>query len=582
MNVPFLQTATFTGLVSTDEYYTSQEWKEAYDIATFYSQNSAILVEQTTFRELTSLKANNQLKPGQYYQINDFQLMWWNLNLTDNTILSSDTIEPLLVLALSTNNISQQAYSVLHPSDIVYYDIDARTSATWNVGPYDIPNFKGWIYRRVNLPKNIDIPWDWRYITHNCCKYDLNAISTYNSGTTYSRNAVVYNSARTLIYISVQNNNINNPVTSSSWWRSLGFIQDYYPTSEGSSNFLEAVAGLVPLSSTRGQFYTFTNNLTVPKNRINVEDYFNIYNIVIDQGEEQRQGNTIFNVGNNIQRFFQDIRIKFNCLNNLFSGNASYNIVCGADFFGNIFTSFFTNSVVGDGFQSNFFNSFQLSNSTISNNFRQNYASRIGLGGILTLCKIGETCQNNFFGGGSFRNNNIDENFSRNSTGALFSYNNINFNCTDNIFETGFSYNKLGSFVQNNSIGTNFTYNTLGNSCTNNTIGNFCNFNNIQNEFSYNTIGTDFQGNNLNNYFTNNSVGNIFQFNSIGNDFQNNTTGLNFIRTNIGNEIQSIDFTGATHVYNSYDKNIFKNFDSIARLSYFNSNDQLVITDPTA
>lgn len=42
------------------------------------------------------------------------------------------------------------------------------------------------------------------------------------------------------------------------------------------------------------------------------------------------------------------------------------------------------------------------------------------------------------------------------------------------------------------------------------------------------------------------------------------------------------DVIGATYVYNPYNTRLFKNSNGNVRLSYFNSSDQLVVTDPTA
>ena len=52
------------------------------------------------------------------------------------------------------------------------------------------------------------------------------------------------------------------------------------------------------------------------------------------------------------------------------------------------------------------------------------------------------------------------------------------------------------------------------------------------------------------------------------------------------NNINNIDWLNAIptpiHVYLTYDCKIFKNSAEIPRLSYYNENDQLVITDITA
>lgn len=582
MNVPFLQTATFTGLVSTNEYYTSQEWSQAYDIATFYSQNSAILIEQTTFSELTSLKANNQLKPGQYYQINDFELKWRGQGLYDpEPFKSSGVIEPLLVLALSSNKISGQAYSTLHPNDIVYYNIDAKTSTGWGIFPGpggSVPGIKGWITRRIDTTRNIDIGWDWRYIKNNCCKYDFSAIPVWNSSNTYNFKNLVQSPTGKLYY-SIQNNNTNRSLTDTDWWAqysdATSEVNTFYPSGEIDSFApLQAIKltsifpyTITPILSTRTQLPTFSDANSV-----------NLKNIKIESG-----------------------------FNNLFLSNLVQDCTIGTDFYCNIITGsvgfgrgFEKNTIKSSFYNNNIGSSFI--NNTINNNFNNNTTNgyRTGIYPTgLEFCTIQNTCSNNHFGInfafntvgdscisnlfiGRSRNNSIENNLQTNTVFPFFENNIILSECKNNIINNSFVFNKIGESFQNNTLGANFIYNNIGNNFYDNTIGNFFQFNNIQNNFGNNIIGTDFSYNNIGNTFDNNSVGNIFQFNNIASEFQNNTTSINFIKTNIGNSIASINFTGATHVYNNYDKNLFLNFDSIARLSYFNSNDQLVVTDPTS
>jgi hypothetical protein len=624
VNVPFLQTATFTGLVSTDDYLTSQEWSDAfnisttyqlnsgtfvtnsllsglsglllpitqyqevsgnwqntyttvtnnssswntaYSIATFYSQNSAILIEQTTFSELTSLKHSSQLKPGQLYQINDFQLMWWNLGQNAVQILSSDVIEPLIVQAIKNDKLRPEALSVLYTDDIVYYDIEARASTTWSAGPSDIPNFKGWIYRRVDSKKNIDIPWDWRHITHNCCTYDIYTVPLYIPDTTYNRGSLVRSPLQpNKLFISIINNNRSSNATPATNWSSVTNLNDdsviYFPTFESGtgtiqgSNFFEVVLNLSPVLSSRAQFYTFTDSITssTPPSNLTTKPYIN--NIKINDIESCH---TIFNCNNNNSININSIIIDSSCQNNLFNINTLIGV---------------TNVHIGNYFAGNFiFNTF--ANNNIENNF-QNNSIVFGFNNNI----VGNNASLNIFNTTTF--NNIEDNFLRNILGSNFANNNINNNCSDNSFSQGFSFNNLGSNFNNNIIGNNCNYNVFGDICQYNTLSSFFQYNTIETDFSYNSVDVSFYENTIQNTFTNNSLGTNFHSNSIRSNFQNNIIGDNFNNVNIGSEVQSINFIGATHVYNIYEKNIFKNYDLVTRLSYYNSTDQLVITDPTA
>jgi hypothetical protein len=642
MNIPFLQNATFTGLVSTDEHYTSQEWSKAYesstflnnlsgnwqstfttvqsnsanwntayDIATFYSQNSAILVQNTTFTELTSLKASNQLKTGQQYVIDDFELKWINRDSV-GTILRSNVTEPLLVLALGPNTISHEAYSTLHPEDIVYYDIDARTSTTWYSGA-NIPEFKGWIYRRIDRLKNIDICWDWRYITNNCCRYDLDPVPVYSNTTTYSKGNVVKTTANKL-YISIQNSNTGNAVTSLTWWRpATPFNNDsifYYPTTEtGASNFLETVFSLTPILSSRLGFPTFAEFITefgsiLYSQGSNIASRPEVKDIRIEGAGANNSYNMVF-VTNTTNRTLRSILIGPGSFNNVvfgnnpngISGNAAVNnIRIGGSFRGNFITNFFQNSIIGDNVQNNIFN-MNFNNNIIDNNFQNNTVNRsAGIGDVFQRNIVRTSCTGNFLGnfqnniiGGSFTNNVIlnqqlnnvfGESCSNNILNTT-SFNKIGSQFSNNTTGTGFSYNTIENGCTNNTFGTSFTYNTVGNLFANNIIGSNSRSNRLGSEVNGNTIGSNFSFNVVENTLTNNVIGNNFTDNVIRNDFIGNTIQDNFNSVTIGANTGGINFTGATHVYNSYDKQIFLGSNLTPRLSYFNEFDQLVVTDPT-
>lgn len=701
MNVPFLQTATFTGLVSTDGYRTSKEWSDAYtlgttyqtssgsfvtsstlselstlllpitlyqeassdwqntytyvqsnsstwnaayssvttiqpltsnwntayNIATFYSQNSAILVEQTTFSTLTSLKANNQLKPGQLYQINDFQLMWWNLGQNFIQVLSSTTVEPLIVQAITNNKIAAEALSVLHSDDIVYYDIDARTSTTWSAGPSNIPNFKGWIYRRIDLKKNIDIAWDWRYITHNCCRYDIYSVPLYVPDTTYNRGSLVRSpTLPNRLFISLINNNTSSNATPNSNWRAVtNFNNDsltYYPTIEAGvginlgSNYFENVLSLSPILSSRAQFYTFTDSITTPTSASDLSTKSNVNNIKINGPGSYHIIFDCRNSNNNLNTFTIDL----NSRNNLFSISVvagASNTRFGGNFIGNSIFGAFTNNFIGDNFQYNTtINNSLIQFNNIGGQFIRNHFGATGLGQqfqrnfVKDNCSgnyfqntqnntIGDTFQNNSFLG-TFTNNVVGntvtgnvfstttqfnrfgDSFIANTLGSSFQSNIFSNNCNNNTIGTSFAFNTVGSNFNYNNIGNNCTYNSFGEICTYNTLSNFFQFNNIKTDFSYNNINTSFYENTIQNAFTNNTIGDNFHSNTVNSNFQSNVIGSYFNNATIGSEIQGLNFTGATHVYNGYDKNIFKNVNLVPRLSYYNSSDQLVVTDPTA
>ena len=468
----------------------------------------------TTYSGLTTLKAATGLIPGQLYRISDFHLMWHNQSINDTGIKSGLAPEPLIVLALSGNKISHEAKSELYPQDTIYYDIDASGSYSWGTinNNTAIPNFKGWIYRRIDHKLNIDIPWDWRNITVNCCRPNMTSIGLYNSATTYNLYSVVKNASNKLYY-SIQNNNTNNSLTNTNFWLPVSDFTEgntYFVTDESygfrafnkNGNFVNLPAD----TSTRIQQPTFTSSL-------------------VSQGAFQLT----------------------NCNNIKIEGGSS-NVFLG--------NNLIISNTIGNDFSSN----------TIGNNF---YSNTIG---------------------NSFSSNTIGNLFYANTIGNSFYFNTIGNSFYSNTIGNSFYFNIIGNDFYSNTIGNSFNSNTIGDSFYSNTIGNLFYANTIENFFYFNTIGNSFDFNTIGNGFDSNTIGNLFNSNTIGDSFYSNTIGNLFYANTIGNSFRrntveiatSINITGATHVYNNYNTTIFANSNHTVRLSYFNSSDQLVVTDPTA
>jgi hypothetical protein len=600
VNVPFLQNTTFTGLLSTEEYRTSKQWNEAYDIGTIVqalSSNwneaynitslvpnfSAIQADVVLFSELSALKEQSKLRIGQFYVIADFQLKWWNPSLTDQTIKISPVIEPLLVQALSETEINSQAFSLLHPNDIIYYDINAVTSEGWGPSPVlppgPIPEFKGWIRRRIDTSRNIDIGWDWRYITVHCRKLDVSSIPVYNSTTSYSKFSVVISTGGKLHY-SIQNNNQGNSLTNTFWWLQLtgetGFIErdTYFPVADSENSallggFKNNLINLPLLPNTNEQFYTFTNSFTVPGNNASIST--GLRDIFIQRG-----------TGNVFGPFVRNFRVEGSCDYNLIK---EANIIkAEAEFQENTIPALFNLNIFGNRFKRNVFSNYiqgTIPTGNINNIFGNDCADNI-INAEFRFNTTDDNFSNNRIGR-FVQSNTFDKNFQNNNlVNSFYFFNNFGPFVTNNNFDTSCSFNKLEGDFSNNNISFNFASNTINRTFTNNTIGDTFTSNEISTNFSFNQIGNNFSFNVIKNVFDGNTIGNDFNFNVIGENFNNNILQDNFNSAIVGNNIIGLNFTGATHVYNSYDKNIFRNFDLIPRLSFYNSSDQLVITDPTS
>ena len=458
--------------------------------------NGANQILNTTYSTLTGLKAISGLLSGQLYRISDFVLKWNNQSINDQTVKTAASGEPLIVTALSNKEIYHIAQSEIYPQDTIYYNINASGSYSWGTinNNASIPNFKGWIYRRVDNLLNIDIPYDWRNITVNCCKPDVSSVPNYSGNYQYSRLNFVKetgnNSNRGKLYYSVVTGNSGNALNNTSFWNPVSdFVESgtFFSTDENygfralyeDQNIGDFIINLPALTSSRIQQPTFTSTLT----GLGAFTLSDVKNIKIEGG-----------------------------YSNVIIGNNVYSNTIGDSFYNNTIDESFNTNTIGNYFQVN----------TIGNGFSNNII------------------------GNSSNNNTIGNNF---------------------------YYNIIGNSFNNNTIGNNFYYNIIGNSFIANTISNYFQANTIGNSFSNNTIGNDSNNNTIGNSFISNTIGNDFQLNTIGNSFNYNTSEDNF---------NNINFSTSTHVYNSYNTTLFQNSANSMRLRYFNSSDQLVVTDPTA
>jgi hypothetical protein len=527
-------------------------------VKTFANGSNQIL--NTTYSTLTGLKATSGLLSGQLYRISDFVLKWNNQSINDQTVKTAVSGEPLIVTAISNKQISHLAQSETYPQDTIYYNIDASGSYSWGTinNTAAIPDFKGWIYRRVDNLLNIDIPYDWRNITVNCCKPDVSSVPNYSGNYQYTRLDYVKetgnNSNRGKLYYSVVTGNSGNALGNTNFWNPVSnFVESgtFFSRDESYGfralyddlNLADFIINLPALTSSRIQQPTFTSILT----GLGAFTLSNVKNIKIEGG-----------------------------YSNVIIGNNFYSNIIGQGFYSNtIGQGFYYNTIENDFYYNTIGNDFYYN--TIGNGFINNI-----IGQFSYANNIGNSFQSNTIGNEYFYSNIIGNNFYSNIIGTDFSSNTIANHFSSNTIRTSFVSNTIGSHYYNNTIGFSFTYNTIANYFNANTIGNVFNTNTIGNVFNTNTIGNNFLSNTIANYFNINNIGNTFGNNTIGNTFENNTIGNSFAYNTSEDNINSINFTSSTHVYSGYNTTLFKNAALSQRLRYFNSSDQLVITDPTA
>ena len=514
----------------------------------------------TTYSNLTGLKATSGLLSGQLYRISDFVLKWRNQSVNDQTTKTAASGEPLIVTALSNKQISHIAQSEIYPQDTIYYNIDASGSYSWGYinNNAAIPDFKGWIYRRIDNLLNIDIPYDWRNITVNCCKPDVSSVPNYSGNYQYTRLDYVKetgnNSNRGKLYYSVVTGNSGNALSNSNFWNPVSaFVESgtYFATDENSNAFVglydefnlgDFKIQLPPITSSRIQQPTFTSIIT----GLGTFSLVNVNNIKIEGGHS----NVI-------------VGVNFN--NNIIKNNFYENTI-GASFMSNIIGDNFNYSTIGDNFSYNTIGDNFTFNNTSNNFSYNNFAQSTSNNTIAASFQVNVI-------GTNFNFNFIEGNFSNNTIGNAFYGNSIGGNFNYNSIKNAFFYNDIRVGAVYNVIGNSFSYNTIGNNFASNTIGNDINYNTIGNSANSNTIGS---------HFSDNTIGNLFEVNTIGNFFYSNTIGNSFFGNTAEGEFNEVDFSTATHVYNSYNTTLFTNSAFSLRLRYFNSSDQLVVTDPTA
>jgi hypothetical protein len=558
-----------------------------------------------TYAELKTLKDASQLVAGQYYKITDFQTKWWNQGHSSKGafyIITSSVTEPLTILAISANKFSVIAYSELYPQDIIYYDFEAVTNYGMLYGA-GISNFKGWITRRIDNSKNIDVSLDWRHITVNCCRPDMTSIPEWSSTTTYNIWSVV--KINNKLYYSIRNDNINNnPVSNPTYinkptvyWRSISGFREgltYFPTDELFGFYASKPDGsyLVNLpadSSTRTQKYMFGVDAESGNNANSLNGYSDI----------SIQGNSFSNIfcgGGSSLTFGPNCQ--FNLLDYMFANTA------GASFQKNILAYNSSGNKFGEGFSHNrstrdsehpnfiFSGNVFISNTLFNiflggtrNNIFDVNTSNNHFGPLFFNNKAGSDFFSNFFPHNQTINNIFAPSFYQNFIDSASSfYGNVTLGqCNRNNFKAGgHGTNLLGENFTLNNIGISFYNNTIGPTFTNNTVGDYFQSNNIGNYTTYNNISAGFVSNTIGTGFSNNTIGNDFNRNSIENGFNFVVVGNNFILNNIKSDIAvNLNLTTATHVYNSYDKTIFRNSAGVPMLSYYDESNRLVVANPT-
>lgn len=481
-----------------------------------------------TYSELVALIGSSELIQGNSYLITDFQTIYdqpdfdsfGNAQLPVPTL--SGAIEPLIVEAVSTNEISNQAFSTVYENDLILYNWNFQATET-NTTPA-----KGIITRRTtdyyNDGRRNSTPYDSRAVLFK--RYE----SVSGSG--------IYNSYKDTGFASSNVPTFGNNCTSNyigNFWNTdiNAYIMGYpfiLPNTVWGNNSSFNKVGDQAFNVTLGDFNCDNNNIGNYFFNNTIDAYFqnneigNFFanNTIGEYFKENQIGNFfglnytgsfyVFypnTIGSNFQRnFIQDKfysnNIGITCVdNNIKSGFVNNDV--NADFSSNNISDGFENNTILDGFSKN----------TIGQQF---YGNNVGLSFISNV--IGNHC---------YENLDIRNYFQRNNIGDYF-YENV-------LIDDFFQDNSIGNYFYSNTVSTDFKFNSIGNSFQFNVISGGCSKNIILNNFNNNTVGVLFSQNQIGNYFQENiSIGTNFKLNQIGDYFYKNISIGNYFQGNqIGN-----------------------------------------------
>lgn len=395
---------------------------------------AAAIYEEISYTDLSAKIADSTLTVGKRYLISDFKTTF-TLNISGDPYTSAN-VEPIVVTALTTSSLEPIAYSISHPKDILYYDVDGST--------YMPGSTTGCIYRRIDTEKNISVPFDFREFK---VEYkNIDDAEAYDVGGTYNRGKIVKDAGN--YYISKISSNLGHGLGDQQYWLPFGSNLN---TFSGEFDFihLDGAISFVGSASSPNLCFTITgsSNFIIESQPLQVsETLFFINGTVVDCTLEKID-KCYFNSGliNNNCGYLKNVISQ----GNFFSGNIMgdvQNIVVNGDF---------ANNIIKNGFNYNFI-------TTASGNTIESDAT----GNI-----IGE----------NFRDNTIGLRFQNNTIGTNFGGQADNYG------------NQIGNDFHDNVIGNYFSGNVIGNWFYANTVGNDCQENNLPFKFYSNTTGDSFQ-----------------------------------------------------------------------------------------
>lgn len=525
---------------------------------------------EVAYTELTNLIGSNNLVPGQYYLITDFRTCYdqpdYDQYKTPIAVSNSSwvptAIDPIVVLAVSENNLALDAFQPSYPNDTIKYNVTYSTTESGNTAFGRITervdewgNRADYDHRTIQFKR-------YRLRTYDRLSPQPGTVELQSDGTvlgtltnftalTPGQVIAIRNSSETFYTILTITDDFTMTVTGDTITATGAGLQffdtnsysydSYYPSNvDGQLDFslyytFEAI-------DTDGCINTYIGDHAKYFINDGLGDFLLANNVLKDGGY---QNNTIGDSSYN-NTFNDDCtanQIGYAFRNNITDDDFDDNVI-GNFFENNIITANFYDNHVGNDFNDNFILCDSFYRNQIGNDFRNNWIDS----------DWGFDFQNNQIGN-QFNNNEIYKEFyknvilngyNQNQTWDAVYGNKIGNGFNNNIIYNQFYDNQILDYFNNNTIGDSdfignydFSDNIIGNDFKGNlTLGDFY-FNNIGHGFVSNNSETEFRDNVIGNNFFDNNIGEYFSYNTIGSTFQNNTVGDDFGYNTIGSFFQN-------------------------------------------
>jgi hypothetical protein len=572
---------------------------------------------EITYQELRSIQDGSELTPGGYYLITDFKTCYDqpDYDSNGNPTFSASNYKvseenPILVLAISVNELAANAYQPNYPKDEIKYDISFNATEVTGGTAYgrityrkdDKGNAFDYDFREV-LFKRYDA-YVSEQVYDGLISIDFSVLGANFADVTGDGDSFFGNFATGSV-IGVLNQN-TDPIVN--YYEVLEVLDDNNMVVTGNTIITGSDVRLVDSNVLEGMSWKQNNIIsnTTSYEYLTFEYYESCFNNISinNSARTEYREDVTFILPNNVFRSSDEYTYLDNLFgsdfrNNTFDSSCDSNIIRD-DFYNNIITDNFDNNTVNDSFYNNIIDC-DFTNNIVNGEFYDNHFGD-NEGDDFDYNIIDGDFYNNFYTGeNDFEYNTIKGEFYENIILDGFSKNTLNGTFRDNVLEGQFEDNQIGDECYSNYILEYFSENVISDYFYDNEIfgtfeknilgSNFYNNNFYANEIYENQIGHYFNNNNIGD--SGNGTGNGYRFsgNTIGKNFSNNTTlggdeayfrdnqiGNNFTENNVYGEFER-NFIGNYFNYNQSigsrfnDNKIGNNFYNNARIGVnFDSN----------